>query len=57
MEVFFERLKVESVLFLPNEVLPIYLTGVLTGLVIDSGFTDTRVMPVIQLSSLRYMKG
>ena len=46
MDILLNYLKVESILLLPNEVLPLYMSGFYSGLVIDCGFTDTRVMPV-----------
>jgi actin-related protein 10 len=44
--VLFEQLKAPSILFSPCEMLALYTTGLSTGIVIDSGRTRTRILPV-----------
>lgn len=47
MEILFKRYNAESLIFVPNNILPLYLTGNFSGLVVDSGLLDTQVLPVI----------
>lgn len=46
VRVLFKRFSVPSVAFILDLVLPLYLTGLSTGFVVDLGFEATRVMPV-----------
>lgn len=41
------QLKVPAVLFLPSAAMPLYLTGKESGLVIDVGFHEARIIPVV----------
>lgn len=44
--VLFEQLKVPSIVYLSEMVTPLYTCGISSGLVVDIGYEETRVMPV-----------
>ena len=52
IDILLNYLKVESCFLLPNEMLPLYMSGLYSGMVVDCGFTDTRVLPVYLLIKL-----
>lgn len=47
VQILFEDLQVAGVCLMLEESLPLYTTGLYTGLMIDCGFSKTRILPVI----------
>eukprot|EP01067_Filipodium_phascolosomae_P006414 Filipodium_phascolosomae@DN4677_c0_g1_i1.p1 len=45
-EVLFEKMKVPSILFIQDALLPLYLVGVSSGLIVDVGYEYTRIIPL-----------
>lgn len=46
LNLMFRQYKIKQIVFLPNNILPLYMTASFTGLVIDAGFCDTQATPV-----------
>lgn len=44
--ILFEQLRVPSILYISEMVAPLYTCGISSGIVVDIGFQETRVMPV-----------
>ncbi|CEM33419.1 unnamed protein product [Vitrella brassicaformis CCMP3155] len=47
-KVLFEKLAVPAIHFVPDLLLPLYLTGLSTGIVIDCGYEETRILPICE---------
>uniref|UniRef100_A0A7N8Y934 Actin related protein 10 n=1 Tax=Mastacembelus armatus TaxID=205130 RepID=A0A7N8Y934_9TELE len=52
-KVFFKQFEVPSVLFAPSHLMAIMTLGINSALVMDCGYTETLVLPVYELLSLR----